>query len=214
MLLESSADNNPVASVSFVKRVEATILLAALAGLSVGCAGISASGGQPSTVSNASKISLSPATLTISSGAQRQFAATLTQTAKTELIPSEIIWHASAGTISDSGLFTAPSVTSSTTVTVTAASSTDHNSVAASQVTVVPLNKIAIDLSPATTTLSSGGKQQFSATMTSTSNTGVTWRATGGTISSGGLFTAPSVTSSSKITVTSPEVPIADPNSS
>jgi len=67
-------------------------------------------------------------------------------------------------------------------------------------------SNVAINLSPTTTTISSGGKQQFSATITSTSNTAVTWQATAGTISTSGLFTAPTVTSSTNVTVTATSV--------
>ncbi len=209
MFLESSPDyQRGNATATLVWQVGATILLATLACLSLGCAGLptsAANSSNSSTTSNVS-ISLSPARITISSGAQQQFAATVTSTGRTKLGTesgnSQIIWHTTAGTVSNSGLFTAPSVTASTVVTVTATSAIDESSVAASQVTIVPSNKVAINLSPATATISSGGKQQFSATITATSNTAVTWQASAGTISTSGLFTAPSVTSSTKVTVT------------
>jgi hypothetical protein len=51
---------------------------------------------------------------------------------------------------------------------------------------------VAVSVSPATASLAPGGTQQFTATVTGTDDTAVTWSATGGTISSGGLFTAPS----------------------
>src|SRR5579872_353046 len=205
MRLEPSPDyQNCKTSIRFVWQLGTAILLSALFSLCVGCAGISASGAQPNP-SNA-KISLSPSTATISSGAQQQFSASLTPTARTEKANSAIFWRASAGTISQSGLFTAPTVTSSTRVTVIATGVADPTSVAVSEVTVVPQNKIAISLSPATATISSGGKQQFSAALTSTSNTAVTWRASAGTISSNGIFTAPSVAASTKVTVTATSI--------
>jgi len=213
MFLESSPDyqrGNATATLAW--QVGATILLATLACLSLGCAGLptsAANSSKTSTNSNVS-ISLSPARITISSGAQQQFAATVTSTGRTKLGTesgdSQIIWHTTAGTVSNSGLFTAPSVTSSTVVTVTATSAIDESGVAASQVTIVPSNKVAINLSPATATISSGGKQQFSATITATSNTAVTWQASAGTISTLGLFTASSVSSSTKVTVTATSV--------
>lgn len=205
MRLESSPDyQNCKASVRFVWQLGTAILLSALICLCAGCAGISASGAQPNP-SNA-KISLSPSTATISSGAQQQFSATLTPSARTERANSAIFWHVSAGTISQSGLFTAPIVTSSTKVTVIATGMADSTSAAVSEVTVVPRNKIAIMLSPATATISSGGRQQFSAALTSTSNTAVTWHASAGTISSNGLFTAPSVAASTKVTVSATSI--------
>ncbi len=55
---------------------------------------------------------------------------------------------------------------------------------------------------PSNATLSSGGTQQFTATVTGTSNTAVTWSATAGSIGSNGLYTAPVVNSTSYATVT------------
>jgi immunoglobulin I-set domain protein len=58
---------------------------------------------------------------------------------------------------------------------------------------------VAIAMSPSNTTVAAGGTQQFAATVTGTSNTTVTWTVSGtgcgggacGTISGGGLYTAP-----------------------
>jgi hypothetical protein len=47
------------------------------------------------------------------------------------------------------------------------------------------------------------GTQQFTATVTGTTNTAVTWSATGGSISSGGLYTAPSTAGTYTVKVTS-----------
>jgi len=49
---------------------------------------------------------------------------------------------------------------------------------------------VAVAISPLSASVETGGQQQFSATVTGTSNTGITWSAAGGTISSSGLFTA------------------------
>ena len=213
MSLESSPDYQPgKATATLVWHVGTTILLITLACLSLGCASLPRSAtnsSNNSTNANVS-ISLSPARITISSGAQQQFNATVTSTGRTKVGTepgnSQIIWATTAGTISSSGVLTAPAVTSSTAVTVTATSAIDEGSVAAAEVTIVPSTKVAINLSPATATVSSGGKQQFTATMTSTSDTAVTWQVSAGTISTLGLFTAPSVSSSTKVTVSATSV--------
>src|ERR1017187_3546559 len=59
-----------------------------------------------------------------------------------------------------------------------------------------------ITVSPANTTVVSKGTQQFSASITGTSNTAVTWSATAGNISNNGTFTAPPVSSSIPVTIT------------
>ncbi|HWO35430.1 MAG TPA: choice-of-anchor D domain-containing protein, partial [Candidatus Acidoferrum sp.] len=64
-----------------------------------------------------------------------------------------------------------------------------------------PAAAISVSVSPMTATLASGGTQQFSAQVTNTSNTAVTWSATAGTVSPTGLFTAPTVTANTTVTV-------------
>ncbi|MCU1272471.1 MAG: hypothetical protein JWN74_3765 [Acidobacteriaceae bacterium] len=63
-------------------------------------------------------IALTPETAQIAPGARVQFAATVRNTAQTA-----VVWSASAGTISPSGLFTAPARTGSAVITATAAAS-------------------------------------------------------------------------------------------
>jgi subtilase family serine protease len=53
---------------------------------------------------------------------------------------------------------------------------------------------VSVAISPATATLSTGGTQQFTASVTGSTNTAVTWAATGGSISTTGLYTAPTAT--------------------
>jgi hypothetical protein len=61
---------------------------------------------------------------------------------------------------------------------------------------------VSVSISPSKVTLSSGTSQQFSASVTGSTNAAVTWSASGGTISGGGLFTAPFVSTSTTVTVT------------
>src|SRR6266478_5780258 len=52
---------------------------------------------------------------------------------------------------------------------------------------------VAVSILPMAATVASGGTQQFTPTVTGSTNTAVTWTATAGSISSSGLFTAPTV---------------------
>ena len=61
--------------------------------------------------------------------------------------------------------------------------------------------KVKVVITPGTVTLASGGTQQFTASVSSTSTQRVTWSATSGTISSSGLFTAPTVSVRTSVTV-------------
>jgi len=62
---------------------------------------------------------------------------------------------------------------------------------------------VVVSVSPTSASVQVGGMQQFSATVTGTSNAGVSWSATGGTISSAGLFTAGSSAGTFGVTATS-----------
>jgi hypothetical protein len=106
----------------------------------MGCAGIPSAKAQGSSSKPpAVRINVSPAGINVTSHGQVQFAATLTSTSNTA-----VVWHASAGTITANGLFTAPEVVSATNVMVTATSVADNTAIAKSDVTVSPLVKLAM----------------------------------------------------------------------
>ncbi len=65
---------------------------------------------------------------------------------------------------------------------------------------------ISVSVSPTSATVASGGTQQFSAQVTNIGNTAITWSATSGTVSTSGLFTAPTVTATKTVTVTATSV--------
>ena len=79
-------------------------------------------------------IALSPTSASIAAGATQQFTSTVSGTTNTT-----VIWGATAGTISNTGLFTAPNVSVSTTVRVMAASQADISVVKSAVVTVQPV---------------------------------------------------------------------------
>ena len=60
---------------------------------------------------------------------------------------------------------------------------------------------VSVSVSPSSASVGSGKTQQFTATVTNASNQAVTWSASGGTISSAGLFTAPTVSADQTVTV-------------
>ncbi len=61
---------------------------------------------------------------------------------------------------------------------------------------------ITISLTPSSASITSGQQVLFVAFVTGTSNTAVTWKASAGTVTSGGLFTAPNVSSTTTATIT------------
>src|SRR5215470_15623805 len=67
---------------------------------------------------------------------------------------------------------------------------------------VVRRIQTGLSISPASATITSAQKQQFTANVNGTANTGVTWTASMGSIDASGLYTAPSVTTQTAGVVT------------
>jgi kumamolisin len=141
-------------------------------------------------------VAVSPTTATLSTGATQQFTATVTGSTNTT-----VTWTATGGTVSTSGLYTAPATAG--TYTVTATSAADTTKKATATVTVTAAGTVSVAISPTTATLATGATQQFTATVTGSTNTSVTWTATGGTVSSTGLYTAPATAGSYTVKATS-----------
>ncbi len=74
------------------------------------------------------------------------------------------------------------------------------------QITVAQVASVAVSITPAATSVASGGTAQFTASVSNTPNLAVTWSATQGTISSTGLYTAPLVSANATITVVATSV--------
>ena len=85
------------------------------------------------------KITISPNSLTITSQQQQQFTAQISGTASTA-----VTWSASAGTISSSGVYTAPKVNSNTTAVISATSIANPGLRASATLIVVPATSLAI----------------------------------------------------------------------
>ena len=150
-------------------------------------------------------VSISPTSATVPSGGTQQFSGSVSNTTTTG-----VKWTATAGTISSSGLYTAPTVTSNMSATVTATSVADPTKSASATISIsVPPPPVSVSVSPTSATVSSGGTQQFGAIVFNTTTAGVNWTAHTGTISSSGLYTAPTVASNTSTTVTATSV--ADP---
>jgi hypothetical protein len=141
-------------------------------------------------------ISVSPSALSLSTGGQKQFTASVSGSSNTA-----VSWAASGGTVTSGGLYTAPS--SAGTYTVTATSAADSTKSASAVVTVSQPTQVSISLSPGVVSLPTAGQKQFSASVSGSSNTAVSWAASGGTVTSGGLYTAPSSAGTYTVTATS-----------
>ena len=189
-----------------------TLLSAAILLISI----LSGCGGSPPHQTQIS-VSVSPGTASVIAGATQQFTARVTGTSSTAVTWSTSGCTSACGTIDSSGLYTAPSpIPSDATVTVVATLQSDTSKTGSAKVTQVP---VGVTVSPGSVSLGAGATQQFTATLTGTNTTAVTWsvsRCTGsacGTIDANGLYTAPTpVASTADVTVTAAAQ--ADPSKS
>jgi trimeric autotransporter adhesin len=162
-------------------------------------------------------VTVTPNPVNVVVGTQQQFTATVTGTTNTA-----VTWQANGvaggnstvGTISAAGLYQAPAtVPTPATVTITAISAADGTTSGSAQATIVTVNtNITVTVSPSgTTQVYTTTTQQFTATVTGTSDQSVNWYvegsaggdATFGTIDTTGGYTAPAaVPTPATITIT------------
>jgi hypothetical protein len=143
------------------------------------------------------RISLSPDPTSVLAGAQKTFSATGYLSDGTTA-PIGVSWTATGGTIDAGGVYTAASTSGAfrvIAVNATAAvADTAAVTVDAPAPAPPPVVAVSLTVAPSATTISAGTTKQFvaSARMSDSSVTSpaVTWTATGGTISSTGLYTA------------------------
>src|SRR5579862_1466668 len=159
-------------------------------------------------------LSLSPKSAQVPLSGNLQFQVTVSGTTD-----SVVIWGVTGagcvgitcGSITDDGLYTAPAkAPSPATVTVTATSLADVTVSTSASISIGSAASVSVTVSPKDVVLATGGQQQFSANVTGTSNTAVTWSVSGigcaagscGSITSTGLYTAPgAVPTSAAITI-------------
>src|ERR1700688_4651337 len=145
-------------------------------------------------------VQISPADPVIAAGGKLQFVAAVSNTSNTA-----VRWSASAGVISPAGLFTSPASSnpkSITSITVTASSVAQSTAQASTVATITSDNPVTVQISPVDPVIAAGGKVQFAAAVSNTSNTAVRWSASAGVISPTGFFTPPASGSVKSIIIT------------
>ena len=158
------------------------------------------------TVVTGPAVSITPTTASLITGATKSFTATVTNSTNTSVTWSVV--EAAGGSVTQSGVYTAPATTG--TYHVRATSAADSTRYATATVTVT---MVGVTISPATTSATTSSTKSFTATVTGTSNTSVTWsvvEAGGGTISTSGYYTAPATAGTYHVKATS----ISDPTKS
>lgn len=165
----------------------------------------------PTPVSGPITVMVAPASVTVPAGTEfSHFTASVTNTSNVDvtwMVDNIAGGNSTVGTIDPSGHYVAPQNPGNHTVT--AVSVADTSKSGSAQVTVT--RTITVSVSPATATVQAGATQQFSATITGTTNLGVNWLVDGigggnnsaGTIDNNGLYKAPSTSGTHTITATS-----------
>ena len=170
-----------------------------------GCTGLPKSGSPSSTQSNVS-VQLNKTSVTLTPGEQAQFSATVSGATNTSVnwsVDSVSGGNANVGTISGSGLYTAPASSGTHTVTATSVANPTKN--ASATVTV----QGTVFITPDSVGLIPGMTQQFNVSVQGETNPSVTWSVDGiaggnstvGSINAQGLYTAPSGVGNHTITV-------------
>lgn len=162
-----------------------TLAVLSLAWVLAGCGGGSTAAPAAASVA----ISVSPSSASLDQGTTQQFTATVTGSSNHAVTWS--MQEASGGTITNAGMYTSPATTG--TFHIIATSQADPTKTAMATVTIV---QTSVVVQPAVEFLAFGGSRKFSAVTTGGElNLQVTWSVPepgGGTITTDGLYTAPS----------------------
>jgi len=125
-------------------------------------------------------LNIVPSAVTLYPGQQQRFGYTM-------LAPSQrVTWEASGGSLSPDGVFTAPAVPGQYIVKVT--SMDDPGVSASASIAVLPCS---LSLSPASSFVPVHGTKQLGFSFTGPVDAILSWTATGGNVTPGGLYSAP-----------------------
>lgn len=192
-------------SKAFSMKFSGPCLALSIAFTLVGCSSSNNSSTTPPPVVS---VTLNQSAASVDVSRPMPFTATVTGTTNTAVtwsVDSVSGGNSTVGTISTTGLYTAPSLAGSHTVTATSVADTSKS--ASAGVTVTGF----VSVSPPSVDVIATQTQQFSATVQGFSSSTVTWsvdqisggNSTVGTISSSGLYTSPTTPGSHTITATS-----------
>ena len=163
---------------------------------------IAVGGCKSGTAGRVISVTVAPTGVNVVIGKTLQFTATVEETSNTAVTWS-VAGGSGNGTISSTGLYTAPAtVPTPANVTITAISQRDTTKSGTAQILITKTSQptnVTVAVAPATATVSNYGTQQFTATVGGTTNPGVTWQVNGtaggsrtlGFISSSGFYVAP-----------------------
>ena len=172
-------------------------------------------------------VTVTPPAVTLAASQTQSFSAAVTGSTN-----SSVNWfvngiaggNSSLGTISQSGVYTAPASLPASAVSISAVSVANSKASATAVVNFSapppPTPQVSISVSPSAVTLTPGQTQAFAAAVTGTNNSQVSWFVNGvpagnstlGTVTNSGLYTAPTVSTGSPVSIAA--VSAADPSKS
>ena len=190
----------PTTYVSATKLTVATTIPVAMAGTAAVRAVNPAPGATTSSPVNVTitvpsvNVTVSPSSATVAVTATKQFTATVTGNANTA-----VTWSATAGSISATGLYTAPAALPNPATAVVKATSVADPLVSASVNVTLTKPNVVVTVAPSSAQVDLNANMQLLASVTNAQNPAVTWtvnNVTGGnsavgTVTSAGLYKAP-----------------------
>lgn len=160
------------------------------------------------------RVQVTPQTAALDAGASMKFTASVQGTSN-----DAVTWFvqegAAGGSVAPDGSYTAPDAGGTFHVVARSAADTTRTGTATVTVaapvvadpTPTPTPEVAVTVAPTSVTVAAGATAQFTATVTNTTTTSVTWSVqegtTGGSVSSTGLYTAPSAAGTFHVVATS-----------
>jgi len=161
----------------------------------------------PPSGSGVTSVAITPGSASTAAGGTLSFSAVVSGTTTNRAVT----WHASTGSISAAGVYTAPAAAGTSVVTATSVADPTKVGSATIAVTAAPTNNpspsptvTGVTVSPATASSVTGGTLPFTASVSgTTTNKAVAWKAALGTISAAGIYTAPAKAGTDTVTATS-----------
>jgi hypothetical protein len=150
-------------------------------------------------------VAVSPSSATPAPSGKVQFTASIQGSTTNDAVT----WVASIGSITASGLFTAPASAGTGKVTATSVADPTKSASATVVVTTAPAppptsSVTSVTISPPSTSATTGSSVQFSAAVQGTAtDKSVAWKASSGSITASGVFTAPGSAGTAIVTATS-----------
>jgi hypothetical protein len=139
-------------------------------------------------------VAVDPATATVAAGGSQAFSCSVSGSSDTACTWS-VREGAAGGAVTSAGVYTAPQAAGTYHVVATSEADATRTATATVTVTASQAQAVAVTIAPRTASVSAGGSQAFSCSVTGSTDAACTWSvqegASGGAVTSAGVYTAP-----------------------